>query len=60
MVKVKTYTLLMSAMKQAGLASITAIAGAVNDCTAMLLIAILLFSSGMATTLKALYTLIFR
>lgn len=60
MVTVKTYSLLMSAMKQAGIASITAIAGAVNDCMPMILLAILLFSSGMTTTLKALYTLIFK
>lgn len=58
MVKVKTYNLLMSALKQSGTASLTAIAGTVNDCTALLLISILLFGSGLTKIVKALYMLI--
>lgn len=60
MVSVKTYTLLMTALKQSGVASVTAIMGAVNDCTPMLLISILLFGSGLTNSIKAVYMLIFR
>lgn len=60
MVSVKTYTLLMSALKQSGVASVTAIMGAVNDCMPLILLSILLFGSGLKAVIKALYMLIFK